>query len=190
MFQERCYRSVLLSSAMMIAIISGAFTTASAQEKAEKNKPFNAKAAFARLKAMEGTWKNQGSDHQKEGHASEGKVVYRLSGGGSALFETLLPGSDHEMVSVYHLDGNDLRMTHYCAAGNQPRMKLDLTASQPDHFIFVFDGGTNFDPAKDSHIHGLTFTFAKDGKVTCDWEGYEGGKKSSTTSFVLTRAKP
>ena len=72
------------------------------------------------------------------------------------------------MVSVYHLDGKELRMTHYCAAGNQPRVKLDLAKSTPDELIFVFDGGTNLDPEKDMHIHGVRIKFEKDGKVTSD----------------------
>ena len=74
------------------------------------------------------------------------------------------------MVSVYHLDGDDLRMTHYCAVGNQPRVKLDRVHSTPDHLIFVFDGGTNLDPQKDMHIHGVKITFHKDGKVDSAWE--------------------
>ncbi len=91
------------------------------------------------------------------------------------------------MVSVYHLDGQDLRMTHYCAAGNQPRLKLDRAKSGPDHLVFLFDGGTNLDPKKDGHIHNLDITFHEDGRVTSDWEGYSGEKSAGTTSFVMTR---
>ena len=93
------------------------------------------------------------------------------------------------MVSVYHLDGKELRMTHYCAAGNQPRVKLDRANSTPEELIFVFDGGTNLDPEKDMHIHGVKIKFEKDGKVTSAWEGYAGGKKAWTTTFNMTRKK-
>ena len=51
--------------------------------------------------------------------------VFKLTGGGSAVQETIFPGAAHEMVSVYHADGKDVVMTHYCALGNQPKMKLD-----------------------------------------------------------------
>ena len=78
-------------------------------------------------------------------------------------------------------------MTHYCAAKNQPRVKLDRANSTADHLIFVFDGGTNFDPAKDMHIHSLEIKFLADGKVSSAWDGYMDGKKASTTTFVLTR---
>ena len=155
----------------------------------------DAKTAFKRIKTLAGTWKSQTADlgkadHGKvkdEDHKGDTPVIYKLTGAGSALVETQFPGSDHEMVSVYHLDGEDLRMTHYCAAGNQPRVKLDRVNSKPDELIFVFDGGTNLDPEKDMHIHGVKITFHKDGKVTSAWDGYVGGKKSGTTTFVLTR---
>ena len=93
------------------------------------------------------------------------------------------------MVSVYHLDGDDLRMTHDCAAGNQPRLKLDRASSSPTHLVFVFDGGTNMNPAKDMHIHGLSITFDKDGEVKAAWEGFTGGKSAGITVFNLSPEK-
>lgn len=152
----------------------------------------DAKTAFDRIKTLAGSWKCDISDrHQTDGHKDkhppESSVIYKLTGAGSALVETQFPGSDHEMVSVYHLDGDDLRMTHYCAAGNQPRVKLDRAKSTPKRLIFVFDGGTNLDPQKDMHIHGLEITFHDDGKVTSAWEAYEGGKQAGITSFVLSK---
>jgi hypothetical protein len=159
-----------------------------------------AKAVFARLKTMAGDWKaelladGKAADFKKKveehkgGHPDRASITFKLTGAGSALVETQMVGMPHEMVSVYHLDGDDLRMTHYCAAGNQPRLKLDRSKSRPDHLIFVFDGGSNLDPAKDMHIHGLEMTFHEDGRVTSAWEGYMGGKPFGTTSFVMTRA--
>ena len=59
--------------------------------------------------------------------------------------------------------------------------------SKPNELIFVFDGGTNLDPQKDQHIHGVTITFHDDGKVTSVWESYAGGKKAETATFLMTR---
>jgi hypothetical protein len=168
---------------------------AGAGEDAGAKDGVSAKAAFARLKTLAGTWKShlvstQETAQKKEhadAHPAESTVTYRLTGAGSALIETLVPGTDHEMVSVYHLDGDDLRMTHYCAVGNQPRVKLDRVHSRPDHLIFVFDGGSNLNPEKDLHIHGLEVTFHPDGRVTSAWEGYRGGKSAGITAFVMTR---
>jgi hypothetical protein len=147
----------------------------------------DAKTAFDQIKTLAGTWKADITGNHKEEHAGANTVVYKLTGAGSALVETQFPGSDHEMVSVYHLDGDDLRMTHYCAMGNQPRVKLDRVKSTPKHLVFVFDGGTNLDPQKDMHIHGLEITFHDDGKITSAWEGYQGGKSAGVTSFALSK---
>ena len=165
----------------------------------------DAKTAFARIKTLAGTWKSDGAmqhdddqqknlkdDHEKDkgaGKREDRSIVFRLTGAGSAVVETQYPGTPHEMVSVYHLDGDDLRMTHYCAAGNQPRVKLDREHSTPNELVFVFDGGTNFDPQKDLHIHDVKIAFHEDGKVTSAWESYTAGKSSGTMVFSLTRQR-
>jgi hypothetical protein len=179
--------------AIFMAGVLAAPRLSGADDKSDARAGIDAKAAFARLKTLSGTWQSQISDegeiakkHQEQAAANP-PVTFKLTGAGSALVETQFPGSAHEMVSVYHLDGDDLRMTHYCAAQNQPRVKLDRVNSTANHLIFLFDGGTNLDPAKDMHIHGVQITFHPDGKVTSAWEGYMGGKKASTTSFLLTR---
>ncbi len=157
-----------------------------------------AEAAFKKLKTLVGSWTGKTSHDEKKEEAKkehddampeEVSVTFKLTGAGSALVETQFPGMPHEMVSVYHLDRKELRMTHYCAARNQPHLKLDRAKSTADEFIFVFDGGTNFDPEKDMHIHGLRIKFEKDGHVKSAWEGYTGGKKAGTTTFDMTRDK-
>jgi hypothetical protein len=176
-------------ASVLMGVLLVAAQPAIGQDQVAAKGGIDAKAAFKRIKTLVGTWKSQ-TTHSKEDddhHKGESTVTYKLTGGGSALVETQLPGQAHEMVSVYHLDGDELRMTHYCAAGNQPRVKLDRINSTPDHLIFVFDGGTNLDARKDMHIHGVQIKFLKDGKVDSTWEGYEGGKSTGMTTFSLTK---
>ncbi len=159
-------------------------------DEADRGKsPVTASEAFARLKSLVGTWNNDVSSTEHKKHEAASKVIYRLTGADSALVETDFPDSKHEMVSVYHLDGDELRMTHYCAAGNQPRLRLDRANSTLSRLVFVFDGGSNLDPAKDMHIYGMTLTFEKNGEVKAAWEGYAGGKPAGTTTFHLTSHK-
>ena len=153
-----------------------------------------AKEAFARLKTLVGSWTTKVTDENEQAkkenadsHPEEVAVTFKLTGAGSALVETQFPGMPHEMVSIYHLDGKELRMTHYCALKNQPRVKLDRVNSTPDELIFVFDGGTNFDPAKDPHIHALRIKFLKDGEVASTWEAYAGGKKKGASVFHMKK---
>jgi hypothetical protein len=184
-----------ISAVVMAGVLAAPQITTADDTKVTAKTGIDAKAAFARIKTLAGTWKSETIDAPKaehgdakdKNHKADDSVTYKLTGAGSALVETQFPGSDHEMVSVYHLDGEDLRMTHYCAAGNQPRVKLDRANSKPDELIFVFDGGTNLNPEKDMHIHGVKIKFNEDGKVASAWEGYAGGKKAGTTTFMLTR---
>ena len=124
------------------------------------------------------------------GHAAADKaqtVIYKVTANGSVVMETLFPGSDHEMVSMYHLDGDDLRQTHYCAAKNQPHLKLDRAASTPDLLVFAFDGGTGFDPARDFHMHSGRISFRDARHVESEWDGYTGRDKMNSTKIALSR---
>jgi hypothetical protein len=151
----------------------------------EPKSGIDAKTAFARLKALAGEWKvEEGGEH---GSDVGTKVIYRVTAAGSALVEEQFPGTSHEMVSVYHLDGDDLRMTHYCAAGNQPRMRLDRNASTPDVLVFSFDGGTNLDPAKDLHIHEAKIHLKSPKRVEGYWIAYKDGKPMEPHPIVLVK---
>jgi hypothetical protein len=152
---------------------------------AEPPAAVDGKAAFARLTTLAGTWEG------KAGHgeaAEAATVTYRLASGGSVVEETLFPGTPHEMISMYHLVDGQLVMTHYCAMANQPRMRLDAKASTPDRLVFAFDGGTNFDPAKDTHVHSGVIEW-KGESLHSSWAVYSGGKEAGQNRFVLHRRK-
>lgn len=141
----------------------------------------DAAAQFARLKQLDGTW----SMPKPEG-GGRGTVRYTVTAGGSAVLEELFPGEPHAMVTLYHLDGPDLVLTHYCSAGNQPRMRA--LPSEPDGTIpFVFDGGTNIDPDRDGHMHGARVRVDGPNSAQAEWTYYLDGKPNHTAEFVLTR---
>jgi hypothetical protein len=166
-----------------VAILWG-LSTVVAVPAARAEEKLSAQAAFDKLKGLSGEWTAQIEGHEG-GHAT---ITYRVTGGGKVVMETLFPGTAHEMVSMYHMDGDELRMTHYCAVGNQPRLKLDREASSAETLVFVFDGGTNLDPAKDIHIHAGQIRFKDGGKVVEGvWEAYQGPEKFHTETFVMRR---
>ena len=118
--------------------------------------------------------------------------VFRVTAGGSAVEETIFPGSKMEMLSVYHMDKGNLLMTHYCAIGNQPRMKLNAKKSTAQELVFDFDGGTNLNPRRDNHMHSLRLTLPSPGKsgaekLHMDGTSMEGGKEQPGCSMTLTR---
>lgn len=118
--------------------------------------------------------------------AVSGNVRYRVASGGTVVEETLMPGTPHEMISLYHLDGDELLMTHYCSSGNQPRLRLDRAASTPDALRFTFVSGTNMNPAKDHHIRGLTLSTTAEG-LHHDWMAWADGKEQHHLRFGLRR---
>lgn len=159
-----------------------ALATASGLAVAEEPSKFDASTAFERLKSLVGTWEQREGDNVFV-------ITYRLTANGSAIVETYGPGTDYEMLTVYHRDGDQLRATHYCAAGNQPRLVLDQAASSPEALVFAFDGGTNFDPATDMHMHDGRILLHDADSITGEWTGYLDGKPSGTHSFKLSRVK-
>lgn len=187
MVYSRNRSALMISVSLVVLALASHYKARAATDDAKPE--IAAKDAFARLKSLVGTWTNQTDEAAGHEHDETGKVTYRLTGAGSALVETDLPGTNHEMVSVYFVDGDDLRMTHYCAVGNQPRLKLDKAQSTPDRLVFVFDGGTNLDPAKDMHIHGLVLTFLNEGKVDAAWESHADGKPAGSMTFHLSPEK-
>ena len=110
------------------ALVAAAFASNSiaAESKGAKSSPD--RAAFEKLKSLAGEWTGQTG---QEGKVQEVSAVYKTTSNGSVVMETLFPGSPHEMVTVYYLDGEHLVLVHYCAAGNQPRMKLKVTPTRP-----------------------------------------------------------
>lgn len=90
------------------------------------------KSVYEQLQQLAGNWHGI----QKE-QGRETAVNYRLTGGGSALIETWGKGEQGSMSTVYHLDGEDLRLTHYCGAKNQPRMRA--VSYDPSKGVIRFD---------------------------------------------------
>ncbi len=175
---------------VMVLTVSLVATALGAGDEGAKSEPVTAKAAFERLKTLKGEWTHAGEGCDPTGEKEPGwdRVEYKLTGAGSALMEVSGPGTKMEMISVYHLDGDDLKMTHYCPAQNQPRLKLDRGASKPERLVFAFDGGSNIDPAKDGYISGLVLDFRSDAVVKADWQFTQGGTQKQHTTFEMTRA--
>ena len=69
--------------------------------------------ALGQIKALIGNW--SGTFQWTGGRHDSGSMnaSYYVTGNGSAVVENLMNESTPVMTSVYHLDGGDLRMTHF-----------------------------------------------------------------------------
>jgi hypothetical protein len=89
------------------------------------------------------------------------------------------------MVTVYHADGSDLVLTHYCMEGNQPRMRA--RESTGTRITFAYDGGANIDPARDRHMHSAWFEFVGADEIRNEWTEHQGGKAVLVVGSHLVR---
>ena len=135
------------------------------------------------IKKLAGDWVQMGED----GRPTD-KVVttYHLTAGGSAVQETLFGGTDHEMITIYHMDGNDLVLTHYCVTGNQPRMKAEKQ-TDPHKLVFRCAGATNMKSENDQHMHQATIVWKDDNHIHSEWQEVKDGKNVMTAPFELAR---
>jgi hypothetical protein len=136
--------------------------------------PAPASSAFDRLKAMEGEWIDVTGAFGKAGAVV---ATYKVTGSGNTVIESFPVGTPHEMTTVYHRDGTSLLLTHYCAGGTQPRMRAkELNGNTLD---FQFDGGTNIDVAKTSHMHNMRWEFVSNDEIKATWHNWVNGKEDS-----------
>lgn len=141
-----------------------------------------AQQGFERLKTLVGDW---------EGENAEGKpvrVFYELVAAGSALVEHLDTPESGKMVTVYHLDGVNLMMTHYCSAQNQPRMRAMTSDSNLLDFIYV--GATNLKSENDGHMNELKLRFKDADHITAEWVWKQAGAEKADLMTFRRRKKP
>ena len=113
---------------------------------------------------------------------------YRVTAGGTAVMDIEFGGSEHEMLTVYHQDGDDLVLTHYCMLGNQPHMRAE-PGTGPDKLVFNCEGGTNIDCAVDQHMHRGEITLIDDDHIESKWFMLDKGENTYTADFKLVRRK-
>ena len=129
--------------------------------------------SFASIKALSGSW---------EGKTKTGdpvQVSFHTTAAGSAVMSEItsaMKGMSEDMISMFHMDGDRLLLTHYCSAGNQPRMKA--TASVDGKTLtFDYVDATNLASADAGHMQRVVFTFIGPNHHTEEWHFAVGGKE-------------
>jgi len=141
----------------------------------------DARKLFKKLKTLAGSWE---SDNPKQPLS----VSFRVTSNGHSILSEMEAPPDN-MVTMYHLDGDRLLMTHYCAAGNQPRMVGKLL---PDDKTVEFDfvDATNLNDVQDGHMHRLRITMTDEGHHSEDLIFQtKDGKQLVPVHFNMHRTK-
>src|ERR1700676_4609525 len=141
--------------------------------------------AFAQLKTLVGHWEEQ--------KASESKATLdiELTAGGTTLlekFHMVEQGKPVEMITMYYLDGGQLKLTHYCMAGNQPTMRATY-APETKTLTFDFESATNLKSPNDGHMHHAVYTFLDNDHFKTQWTFQKDQKPTFTEDVTYVRVK-
>ncbi len=134
-----------------------------------------------RFKQLAGRW---------EGTNSQGATVnqsFEVVSNGSAVLERLKMGDHPEMITLYHRDGDRLVLTHYCIAGNQPRMEARKIESATIDFEFV--GASNLASADAGHMYSAQFQFTSPDQFQAAWTWRENGQDRHTEVIKVKRVE-
>ena len=142
---------------------------------------YDALSALEALKTLEGDWVGTPASG-----GNRTAVRYEVIAGGNTVVKTYAPGKANEMLTIYHMDGDDLVLTHYCALNNQPKMRFE-PSEKAGEIQFEFAGGTNFDPQVDAHAHEGWTRIGADGTIETESIGYSDGQPTPARRTVLQR---
>ncbi len=159
-----------LSVSLVVFLIS---TAALAQSAAQ--------SSFEQLKALAGSWEGT-----MDGQALH--VSLRVTSMGNALMHEMKGAGPDDPITMFNLDGDRLLLTHYCDAGNQPRM-VATTSPDGKTIVFNFLEATNLLSAQMGHMQRVTFTFIDSDHHTEKWEFAMVGGKQMGGLLDLKRTK-
>ena len=133
-----------------------------------------------RMKSLVGAWKGTENGHPVA-------VSYALVSGGTALMETLDGEHGVSMVTMYAPDGAAMLATHYCAVGNQPRMRA---TGSPDgkSLAFEFVDASNVSGTTEV-MRKLVVTFVDADHFRQTWTSRAADGKEHSSVFEYTRVK-
>ena len=144
---------------------------AGAHQQAQKDRSVT---AFDRLQSLTGDWEGTFTEN---GQTMSATTTFRTVSGGTVVMDDLAPGTPHEMITMFHQDGQDLLATHYCLMNNQPRMKL-VPTSEPNVIAFEFKDATNLPSPAVPHMEGVKFTLVDANHHIEDWTIVANGQTS------------
>ena len=158
-------RHIYVISVALIALS----TVALAQSDGQKS--------FDTLKGLAGSWQGRITTvpPAPEMDGKQMQVSLRVTSMGNALMhEMTAPGRPDDPITMLYMDGDHLMLTHYCDAGNRPRMEGKML---PDGKTVEFDFLDVAGSTKYGHMHHAVFTIVDASHHTEDWTFMVEGKQ-------------
>ena len=166
-----------------------------AQSEAKPPAPSEADKSFDTMKTLAGKWLGPVTvdPPQHEMGNANMEVSLRVTSRGNALVHEMKGATDPDdptkydhPVTMMYRDNDQLLLTHYCDAGNRPRMAGKVS---PDgkkvEFEFIDNSGSN----KFGHMNHAVFTLIDADHHLEDWTYMTPGDKPIHAHFDLQRAR-
>jgi hypothetical protein len=158
-------------------------TTKPASQPAPPDTP--ARRAYAQIKALAGTWEGKSSKGWTE------RLTIKPIAAGSCVMEESQFAHDanpvNNMLTVYHLDGEHLMLTHYCMAKNQPRLRASTFSDDGKQVTFEFLDGTNLASRDVGHMDKVVIYFDAADSFRSHWTFYARGKEQWMEQITYKR---
>lgn len=173
-----------LLTALMFTIAFTVSVTAQTAKSGETAKG-PAERAFERLKSIEGEWDGRSTKGWEDTNS------FQLIAAGSVLMGRSFDSHPNEtMVTMYHLDGDALMLTHYCVARNQPRLRATTISPDAKAIELTFRDATNLSSRDKGHMDRVVMTFIDEDHFTSQWTWYQDGKEQWMEKIEYVRRKP
>jgi hypothetical protein len=146
----------------------------------------DAQKSFDQMKTLAGSWEGQITATGTPLDGKPTQVTLRVTSMGNALMHEMRgAGRPDDPITMFYVDGDRLLLTHYCDAGNRPRMTGKMS---PDGKTVEFEfldvaGSTQY-----GHMHHAVFTVLDTNHHIEDWT-YMQGDKPVHAHFDLQRTK-
>lgn len=165
---------------LLFLVLPGAGTLPAAPiskvDRASEASPPGAGAArqvFERFGALSGEWRGRSTKGWTD------RAVIRTIAAGSVVVSTsefeAHPGDT--MMTMVHLDGDRLLLTHYCIAKNQPRLEMTAVEEEGRRATFRFLDGTNLASRNQGHMDSVEFRFQDSDHFSSRWSFYKDGRE-------------
>ena len=141
-----------------------------------------AEESFSRMKSLVGTWKKASTD------SDIFRIEFSLTANETVLVETWLNRGKAHSLTLYHRDGSNFLVTHYCPQGNQPRLKM-VKSEQKEQVSFAFQDVTNLQGPNHSYQSSLCFELNETGNSMVRSETYSSEAGDNKSSLVLIRVR-
>jgi hypothetical protein len=125
--------------------------------------------SFDKLKTLAGSW--DGTVHATGTPMDGAKthVTFRVTSMGNTLMHEMKGDGPDDPITMISVDGDQLRLTHYCDAGNQPHM-VGTVSPDGKTFTFNFVDATNLLPSQGGHMQSAVFNFIDADHHTEKWD--------------------